>query len=286
MKRKLSLFIIYYLLFIIFITHAQTGGISAPPALFTDALNRLDTAFSDTELSSDEAYYLGRAVAANILSIYRPYNANPELTLYLNKISMVLAINSQEPILFNGYHVMILDSPEFNAFATPGGHIFITRGLLELCTTEDMLAAIIAHEMAHIMLRHGSSIIESMGLTRELADIANSAAALAGNTDAARRTLLLRQSVAGTVDTLILNGYSQSQEFEADREALILLADAGYNPWAMMELLRVLNNVQNTRRDGFNSTHPSPEYRIQNITPIFAFYGIQNTGNYRELRFR
>jgi predicted Zn-dependent protease len=224
-------------------------------------------------------------VAAYILSAYKVYEGNPELTRYLNLICQTIAINSPYPALYNGYHVVILDSPEFNAFATPGGHIFITKGLVESTDSEDMLAAVIAHELAHIMLKHGIKLIDDMKLTNEASDMATIAAAFAGNSAGAQRLMVYRNSVSRMIDTMIKNGYSQSQEFEADREASALLAASGYDPGALTEILGVLQRVQKSQSGGFNTTHPNPEDRIANVQIIIP-RRVQDTKSYRKARFK
>jgi predicted Zn-dependent protease len=256
-------------------------------ALTGDALSRMDSAFNsmDAEITQEDAYYLGRAVAANILAVYKPYTQNPELTRYLNRICQTLVINSSQPVSFNGYHVIILDSPEFNAFATPGGHIFITKKLAAAAASEDMLAAVIAHELAHITLQHSIAIINDVKFTDEMTATANRAASLAGeNSDAAKRLAYFRGSVNKTVDIMMKNGYSQAQEFEADMEAVVLLAKSGYNPGALVEVLKVLQKTQSSQKGGFNTTHPSPAERIANVEKLR--YRTTNSGRYRTPRFK
>ena len=258
----------------------QGGG-----SFFEEALSSLDRAFNDNSFTPEEAYYLGRTVAANILSIYRPYTGNPELTRYLNKIALSIAINSSQPIFFDGYHVIILDSQEINAFASPGGHIFLTRGLIEACNSEDMLAAVIAHEMAHIMLRHGLAIIENMGISFEMENMASRAAALSGNSLRAQQLTLIRNSVNASMNALIISGYSQPQEFEADLEAINLLAASGYNTGAMLELLLVLQSIQSRQRGGYFTTHPTPALRITNVQSALINHRTDNNSNTRIPRF-
>ena len=257
-----------------------------PQDLFNDAFARMEDSFAEQEATSVDAYYLGRAVAANILSSYKPYTAKADLTSYLNRICQTLVINSAYPDLFNGYHVMILDTPEFNAFATPGGHIFITRGLVESATSEDMLAAVIAHELAHIMLRHSLGIIEDLKLHEEMSAMADAATAFAGNSAAAARFAYFRNSVAATVDALVKNGYSHEQEFEADSGAVVLLWTSGYNPAALTEILRVLGSVQDPQKNGFNNTHPSPAERLENAEKFVRRYCVEDTGSFRVPRFK
>jgi predicted Zn-dependent protease len=251
-----------------------------------DAFSKMEEAFAWQETTLLDAYYLGRAVAANILDTYKPYTANPALTRYVNSICQTVVINSAYPDLYNGYHVMLLDSPEFNAFASPGGHIFLTRGLVEAAASEDMLAAIIAHELAHIMLKHSLSIIDDFRLYDEMSAMADRAAQLAGNTEAAARYLYFRNSVAATVDTLLKNGFSQDQEFEADAGAVVLMAAAGYSPTGLLDMLSVLQRVQSSQKGGFNTTHPSPERRIENARKYVSQYPVQDTRASRTARFR
>ena len=253
-----------------------------------DPFAGMDKAFgaADQEFTPEDEYYLGRAVAANILAAYKPFQ-NPELTQYLNRICQTLVINSTRPEIFSGYYVMILDSPEFNAFATPGGHIFLTRGLVGAAASEDALAAIIAHEISHIILQHGLSIIDDMKINEEMAEMAKQAAAFAGNRNpGAQRALALRNSVSGIVDTMLKNGYSRPQEFEADNAAVALLAASGYDPNGVVEILRVLQRVQNNQRGGFNSTHPTPAERIANIDKQGSRYRVPDTRSFRVDRFK
>jgi predicted Zn-dependent protease len=252
-----------------------------------DALANMDRAFSslDAEVTPVDAYFLGRAVAANILAVYKPYTRNAELTQYVNRICQTLAINSSQPVAYNGYHVIILDSAEFNAFASSGGHIFITKGLVELASSEDMLAAVIAHELAHIILKHGVDIINEVRLTDEMMAAADRAADIAARNSAnAKQLLYFRESITKTMDTLMKNGYAQSQEFDADWEALVLLAYAGYDPSALVEMLRVLQRVQTSQKGGLYSTHPSPRARIANVEKLR--YRTSDTRKYRIPRFK
>jgi len=250
------------------------------------AFSDMDKAFitMDSEATPQDAYYLGRAVAANILAAYKPYTRNQELTRYLNRICQTLAINSSQPVLFNGYYVIILDSPEFNAFATPGGHIFVTKRLVESAASEDMLAAVIAHELAHIMLKHGLTLIDDMNIANEAAITATRAADLAGNSAAAKRLTLYRNSVTNILDTMMKSGYSKPQEFEADSTAAQLLAASGYDPKALLEILKTLQQVQNSQKGGFNTTHPSPQLRIANLEKLR--YRVPDTRRYRTPRFK
>jgi len=269
-------------------------GQDAPGAGFVgfdfidDALDRAGRAFDADALEPtlEDSYFLGRAVAAHIFATHAPYTQNPELTRYLNKIAQVLAINSPRPVAFRGYFVVILDCHSFNAFASPGGHIFLTRGLVEAATSEDMLAAAIAHEMAHIILEHGLGMIKAMSVYGEMQDIANRAAAFAGNPPAAQRLLSFRDSVSGLLEAMVKSGYSQEKEFAADRMTVELLAAAGYDPRAMVEVLQILQRMQGSRSDGFFSTHPPPADRIRNAEAAIRQLRVPDTRPHRQARFQ
>ena len=96
------------------------------------------------DFTSEQEYYIGRAVGAVVLSKYPAYG-NAQVNQYINLLGQTLAAASDKPEVFNGYHFFVLDSDDINAFATPGGHIFVTSGLIRCCPSEDALAAILAH---------------------------------------------------------------------------------------------------------------------------------------------
>jgi len=238
------------------------------------------------EITPEQEYYIGRAVAANVLSVYQIQTDTPELTAYLNKVCNALVINSPRSEIFNGYHANILDSDEINAFATPGGHIFITRGLISCTTSEDTLAAVVAHEIAHIQLEHGLKAIKSSRRASAFSD-GLSLAVEVGAGDS--RFPGLVNAFAGGVDEIVTNmmtkGYSRSQENDADAEALNLMALAGYEPSSLLDMLRVLEKEQPGKRGGFNNTHPTPAQRISSVQRAVGKYKVPDTQSYRLGRF-
>jgi beta-barrel assembly-enhancing protease len=220
------------------------------------------------EINLLDAYAIGRDVAASILSRYRIWDANPAITNYVNLICETIVINSPKPASYNGYHAVILDSSEVNAFATPGGHIFVTRGLIEAAKSEDALAAVIAHEIAHIQLEHGLRAIQT---NRDLQD------------------WLSQFSLSGakTITDRLNAGFSRIQEFDADITAMSLLDAAGYNPQSLPEMLRELEKIQAAGSGGFNTTHPSPASRMVNASVAANRYlNTKDTERFRERRFK
>ena len=247
----------------------------------SDAFAQMDEAFkpSPADMTAEDEYYLGRAVAAQIIKTYKSYTANPALTSYLNKICQTITINSPKPTLFSGYHVEILDTNEICAFSSPGGHIFISRSLIDCASSEDALAAVIAHEVAHIQCRHVAAILANEHTVQELSAAANRAASIASRSlTAEERAVLFRQSLSVTVNTLFRDGYSREQEFEADRVALVLLKNAGYDPAALADFLKTLEKKSQTGNPPgseagisfqyMNRTHPAPAERIAKLGNI------------------
>jgi predicted Zn-dependent protease len=247
--------------------------------------SEMDSAFNGEQpLSLQEEYYLGRAVAANILAVYMPYTADARLTGYLNLICQALAVNYPQVAVYNGWRVTVLDGGGINAFATPGGHIFITLALVKAAAGEDALAAIIAHEMAHVILKHGVKTIDGMRITSIADEAARRAAAFAGGSGADAPAF--RDAVEGVLYTMIHSGYSQPQEFEADGEAVLMLAAAGYSPRGLTEMLEALKAAGGGQSGGINGTHPPPELRIANVERAVSLYREADTRRFREERFR
>jgi predicted Zn-dependent protease len=273
---------------------APQGGASSAartnivPGDVTDAFSGMDRAFESTgdeELTPEDEYFLGRAVAAQVLGTYQLYDRDPAMVSYLNSICQAIVINSSRPDIFNGYHTGILNTKEINAIATPGGHIFITRGLLECADSEDALAAIIAHEVAHMQLRHAVAIIADQRLTDDLSRVADRAASIASRGSALKeRTALFSRDIGIMVNTLFRNGFAREQELEADAVAVGLLGSAGYNPAALAAVLGTLEKVQPLHPGGFNATHPSPAVRIASLKNVPAA-GNRNVNASRNARF-
>ena len=213
---------------------------------------------SKEEITPEQEYYIGREVAAKVLSQYRLYQ-NARATTYVNEVCMALTSASDMPDIYNGYHVGILDSREINAISTPGGHIFVTRGLLECATSEDEIAAVIAHEVGHIQLKHAVKSIKTSRLNdATLSTIGAAGSIVTGGTYQDG----LGNAANELMTTLSTTGYSKTQEYEADAKAASLMADAGYNPEALRSMLEVLKEKEKTETEGMMKTHPSASSRL------------------------
>lgn len=116
------------------------------------------------DITPEQEHYLGRSVAAVILSRY-PCSQHRSAQKYVNLLGQSLAQVSDRPETFGGYHFLVLDSDEINALSAPGGFIFVTKGLIRCCKTEDAMAAILAHEIGHVQRRHGLQAIQESRIT-------------------------------------------------------------------------------------------------------------------------
>jgi beta-barrel assembly-enhancing protease len=219
---------------------------------------------SAEEFTPEQEYYIGRAVGAVVLGKYPAFD-DSQANQYLNVIGQTLAQASDLPVIFGGYHFLVLNSDDINAFATPSGLVFATRGLLRCCRNEDALAAVLAHEIGHIQLRHGMKAIQTARVTEALATIAEEGAKNYANKGVAALTQTFGGTISDITNTLINSGYARSSEYGADQAAVALLKRVGYNPSALVEMLTVMK--KNLKPGGFDfaKTHPAPDDRIAEL---------------------
>jgi len=212
-------------------------------------------------LSDEEEYYLGRGVAATVLSKYRPYR-QAELTAYVNKVAAVLVAVSDRPETFGGYHVLLLDTSEVNAVSAPGGFIFLSTGFLKLVPSEEALAAVLAHEVGHIVKGHGLKAISEANLSQAVLLLGKEAAASQTGGIVQGLTSTFGDSITDIAGTLLTKGYSRSQEYESDAYAAELLKRAGYNQGGVLDMLTALEKAGGGK-GGWNSTHPEAADRLE-----------------------
>ncbi|MCS6772076.1 MAG: M48 family metalloprotease [Kiritimatiellae bacterium] len=224
------------------------------------------------DFTPENEYYLGRAVGATILQRYPAYE-NEAASRYVRLVGQACAAASDMPTTFRGYSFLILDSDEINAFAAPGGFIFVTRGMLRLCRSEDELAAVLAHEVAHVQLRHGVNAISGARKLEALSLLAEVGIRRFGSDEAVQTldqlnklTEIFGGSVADVVNTLVLKGYSREQEYEADRVAATILDRLGYDPSALTRVLQRMDQQVVRGGPGFGSTHPPASERAQEVS--------------------
>lgn len=221
------------------------------------------------DITPEQEYYIGRAVGATILAQYSPYT-EPGPTEYLNLLGRTLAFASDRPETFGGYHFLVLDSQEINAFAAPGGLIFVSRGLLACADSEDRVAAILAHEIAHVVEQHGLQAIKKSRVTSALTSVAIASAQTAGSGELAKLTTVFEDSIGDITATLVNSGYSRAFEKEADLMAVEILKRVGYDPNALVRMLEVMETRLEPGGRDFAKTHPEPEVRIAEIRKVLA----------------
>jgi predicted Zn-dependent protease len=163
------------------------------------------------------------------------------------------SVAAKSPYRFS-FH-LLADAKTINAFALPGGPVFITEGLLRLLKTEGELAAVLGHEIGHVIARHSSERLAKEQLTRGLLG-----ALVVGSGD--YTTAQIGQMVGGMINMR----YGRDDELEADELGLRIAAEAGYDPRAMVRVMDVLAQASGgSRQPEFFSTHPAPENRSTRI---------------------
>ena len=230
---------------------------------------------AQTELTAEQEYYLGRAVSAKLLASFNP-STKGALLSYVNRVGGAVASVSDQPETFGGYHFVVVDSPQVNAMSAPGGYIYISSGFLKLLPDEDALAAVFAHEIAHVVKRHGVNAISNGALFSALGEFTKASASIAAsNTGSAlplnQITDVFGDSVSGVMDKLLTSGFDRSQEYEADLYAASLLQKAGYTPDALIRVLEILKQHTGQDKSGWYATHPDPEDRIDELKDEFNF---------------
>lgn len=235
------------------------------------------------ETTPGEEHYIGRAVAATVISRY-PLLENTALTEYINEVGLNLANVSKMPVTYAGYHFAVLNSSEENAFACPGGLIFITKGLLKKLNNEDELAMILGHEVAHVANRDGISSIKKSRWTK----LAFYAAGEVGKNYSSQNIQQLTgvfQGVVGDVAKKVIDsGYSKSDEKKADADGLKYASDLGYNPAAIIPFMQ--NEAESNHSSGPFSSHPKASARLKMIESTISKLPQAKTAAVRTARFK
>lgn len=225
---------------------------------------------SDLPLLGDEAPMLLQQEQALGRGIYKRLTdegaviEDPLLADYLQDIGNTLLASLDRRL--RDYRFFLVESDVVNAFAAPGGYIGIYLGLIDQLESEDELAAVLAHEIAHVRLRHGMQMREKMDEISwmSMLGIVNAVLLSSRNPDAAAAMIALTQ--AGGVQSMI--NFTRGNEYEADRVGLQLLKGSNYDPWAMADLMALL---QRKERSGelaqieYLRTHPVNANRIAEV---------------------
>lgn len=237
---------------------ALLGVVPGPASAASIDLGRIfdigkDVATAATGLSEDEEIAVGREVAGRTLGA-APLVNDPELEAYVNLVGRWVAAQAERPDL--PWHFGVIDSPAINAFAAPGGYVLVTRGLYEILDDEAQLAGVLGHEIGHIVRRHHITVMQQSAAVSAGAKIAQS-----GNQS------YLVNNLIGTGAEVFARGLDKDAEFEADRVGLVLAARAGYNPYALIEVLHKLaaRGAEDQALALLFETHPAPGERLTHL---------------------
>jgi predicted Zn-dependent protease len=159
------------------------------------------------------------------------------------------------------WEVVVLDDDSANAFALPGGHIGVHQGLLRVAENQHQLAAVIGHEVGHVLARHANERVSQQFAAEQ--GLALVEALTSGVSPGTQRTMLGLLGVGAQFGILL--PYSRIQEIEADELGLDLMARAGFDPREAVELWRNMEQAAGTRPPEFLSTHPAGERRIEQL---------------------
>ena len=229
-------------------------------------------------MSEQQEIEMGAQAHQDVLKEYAALD-HPSLQAYVNEVGQRLAKQSHRPEL--NWHFTVVDSPDVNAFALPGGYVYITRGIMAYLNSEAELAGVVGHEIGHVTARHGvrqQSATTAAGLGAVLGSIL-----VPGLNNQAGATLLQTLAQSWTA------GYGREHELESDRLGAQYLAKTGYNPQAMIEVIGVLKNqelfaAEQAKHDGKTpatyhgtfDTHPSNDARLKQVVGEANKYTVPN----------
>jgi beta-barrel assembly-enhancing protease len=216
---------------------------------------------SQRDLTEAEEIAIGESVASNVLGA-APLLQDKKLQRYVQQVGMVLAARTERPNL--AWHFAVLDDNTFNAFATPGGYIFITRGLLLSLRNEAELAGVLAHEIAHVLRKHHLEAMKKEALKASAGEAASYFAEKNPQLTKGGKLTPALNAMANIGTGMILRGLDKKDEFEADRMGVVIAARAGYDPYGLPAVLQSLQTV-NPNFAGLAlmfKTHPSFQSRL------------------------
>jgi len=234
-----------------------------------------------------EEVAIGQEAMPQLVAEYGGEVPDPSLRGYIEQVgvSMVPYTEADNPSL--PWEFTLLDSDVINAFALPGGKVFMSRGLAERMTNEAQLASVLGHEIGHVTARHTS---ERVGHAMGIQVFASVVGAVAGYSSSQIVAEAVPQIVGAGGQGYLLK-YGRDQELEADRLGMRYMVRAGYDPIGLKQTMQILAEAAGDgRQPEFLSTHPHPESRIEQAERLLAreYAETQNNPEYKlhEGRFR
>lgn len=209
-------------------------------------------------IGEDEEIRIGGGLAGLILGAASLVN-NPAEQRYVNEVGRWLALHSERPAL--PWKFGVIDSSDVNAFSAPGGYVLISQGLFDRLRNESELAAVLGHEISHVVRKHQLKALQhSMG-NALLGDVGKTATGGQGGL-----TGTLTSGLINSGRTMFMRGLDKEDEFEADRMGAVIAARSGYSPYGMVGVLQTLSAAPT---DGafalMFATHPPPTERIERL---------------------
>jgi len=242
-----------------------------PEPTVADVVNAVNTiAPALMPMSEAEEVAIGKAIAAEVAGRYGVVR-DRDLTRYVNLVGKTVARKSDRPNL--EYRFAVLDTDIINSYACPGGYIFITRGALEAMTSEAELAAVLAHEVAHVAKKHIVKEIEQ----KEFLEAGGTAAANYLNAD----PRIFNMATAHGTELLFM-GLSRTDEYQADKTGIGYANDAGYDAAGLISFLEVLKDTsESDAPEGVSllfATHPDIDDRISRASSVISTKGYDEAG--------
>ncbi len=243
------------LLMVVLAACTTNGGLDINSVFNT--VKTVNRAVKPANLQEEEE--IGYATASTLLGAAKPID-NPPVQEYVNKVGLWVAMQSSRPDL--PWHFAVVDSNDIDAFAVPGGYVFVTRGLLLHMRSEAELAGALGHEISHVVLKQQLKALQKAAQL----DLVGEAAQI-GLQQYGQNTKLFN-SVASATRNLYSKGLDKQDEFEADRMGVVLAARAGYDPYGLVAVLQTLETVdpKSNSMQLLLATHPTPAMRLARLS--------------------
>ncbi|WP_426059293.1 M48 family metalloprotease [Hymenobacter sp. B1770] len=227
---------------------------------FNTSKNEITGETQHVSMSADQEIALGLQAAPSMAAQYGGVSTNAQARAAVQQVGQKLVASTkagQTPYKFQ-FH-LLADDKTINAFALPGGQIFITEGLLKNLKTEAQLAGVLAHEIGHVVGRHSAAQVAKSNLTQGLAG----AATIASYDPNSPGSSIAKAAIAAAIAKVVSMRFSRNDELEADKLAVDFTPQAGYDPRAMIEVMNILAQAGGrSSTPEFMSTHPDPGNRI------------------------
>lgn len=222
-----------------------------------------DTKYLRGDVSEEEERAMGRQIAATLIAAAPPVK-DKALQTYVNQVGYWVAQQSERPNL--PWTFAVLDTNTVNAFAAPGGYVFVTKPLFLLLQNEAELAAVLGHEIAHVVQKHHVKELKKKSGTNLLMQ----GLLKAGDKNLSSKDRKSLDKLLGASKTLYSKGLSRGDEHDADNRGVVLAARAGYDPYAFMDVLATLNEIDPGDKSLalMTNTHPATSVRLEALDKV------------------